>query len=443
MSSDVVILNIKDISKCFEIYEKPVHRLFQTLCAGRKKFYKEFWALQNINFEVCRGNFVGIIGRNGAGKSTLLQIITGTLAATGGTVEKKEGLRIGALLELGSGFNPEFTGRENVYLNATILGLTRDEIDQHYQEIVDFADIGEFIDQPVKNYSSGMMLRLAFAVQTFVKPDILIVDEALAVGDALFQRKCYAHIDKLKQEGTALLLVSHDTETIKQRCDHVLFLKDGCGYFYDDVKQGVLDYMRYLFPHEESSESGSPENLVNTAEEKSETPAEEFVLTSIPSNKDDCWGGGGGTITEIRLRGLLAPNILVTPGKLRIEIDFNWDPAFLSQKIAECGYEPNLMAGIRFADVKNNIIFETNNNIEHIHFDPFCGSKSATASFDVDLCMMKSGNLFLTVAIAVGNMSANFPIFWNVDLIQLQVQSPLMVTGLVYCPTKFSFEARA
>ena len=188
-SDDDIVLSVKDVSKCFEMYEKPVHRLYQTLCAGKKKFYKEFWALRDISFDVHRGECVGIIGRNGAGKSTLLQIITGTLAPTGGSVSLKG--RVAALLELGSGFNPEFTGRENVYLNGSILGLTHEEIDARYQDIIAFADIGDFISQPVKTYSSGMMVRLAFAVNAFVDPDVLIVDEALAVGDVAFQVKCY------------------------------------------------------------------------------------------------------------------------------------------------------------------------------------------------------------------------------------------------------------
>ena len=176
MSSDVV-LSVKNVSKCFEMYEKPVHRLYQTLCAGRYRFYKEFWALKGISFDVRRGECVGIIGKNGAGKSTLLQIITGTLTQTSGEVHVAG--RVAALLELGSGFNPEFTGRENVYLNASILGLSHEETSSRFQSILDFADIGDFIDQPVKTYSSGMMVRLAFAVQILTDPDVLIVDEAL------------------------------------------------------------------------------------------------------------------------------------------------------------------------------------------------------------------------------------------------------------------------
>ena len=224
MSSEPV-LRVQHVSKCFEIYEKPVHRLFQMICAGRHRFYREFWALRDVSLEVRKGECIGIVGRNGAGKSTLLQIIAGVLRPTDGTVERSG--RIAALLELGSGFNPEFTGRENVSLNASILGLSPKELDEKYHEIASFADIGDFMDQPVKTYSTGMMLRLAFAVQVISEPDILIVDEALAVGDIFFQQKCFAHLRKLVGQGTTVLFVSHDTAMIRSFCDRALYLKQG------------------------------------------------------------------------------------------------------------------------------------------------------------------------------------------------------------------------
>ena len=241
MTSNDVILSVKNVSKCFEIYEKPVHRLYQTLCAGRKKFYKEFWALKDVSFDVHRGECVGVIGRNGAGKSTLLQIITGTLAASSGVVSAKG--RIAALLELGSGFNPEFTGKENVYLNASILGLSKEEIDARYQEIIDFADIGEFVDQPVKTYSSGMMARLAYAVNAHVDADILIVDEALAVGDAFFQQKCLLHMKKMLESGVSMLFVSHSTATVREICQKSLYLNMGRQVVFSDSASAVERYL--------------------------------------------------------------------------------------------------------------------------------------------------------------------------------------------------------
>ena len=226
MSSDNdIVLSVRNVSKCFEMYEKPVHRLFQTLCAGKRKFYKEFWALRDISFDVMAGECVGIIGRNGAGKSTLLQIITGTLSPTAGSV--KISGRVAALLELGSGFNPEFTGRENIFLNGAILGLSKAEIDSHYDEILAFADIGDFINQPVKTYSSGMLVRLAFAVQAMCNPDVMIVDEALAVGDVFFQQKCIRKIKNLIAAGTTVLFVSHSMATVQSFCSRCIYLKHG------------------------------------------------------------------------------------------------------------------------------------------------------------------------------------------------------------------------
>ena len=225
MSSDVV-LRVSNVGKCYEMYSAPHYRLFQTLFHGRRQFYKEFWALSDISFEVKRGECVGIIGRNGSGKSTLLQIIAGTLAPTSGNVEVNG--RVSALLELGSGFNPEFTGRENVYMNGAILGLSKAQINEKFDEIAAFADIGEFIEQPVKIYSSGMMVRLAFATAINVDPDILIVDEALSVGDMFFQAKCMVKIKSIiEDKGMTLLFVSHDTGAVKALCQKAILLDSG------------------------------------------------------------------------------------------------------------------------------------------------------------------------------------------------------------------------
>ena len=244
MSSDDVVLSVRNISKCFEIYEKPVHRLYQTLLAGRRKFYKEFWALKDVSFDVRRGECVGIVGKNGAGKSTLLQIITGTLAPSSGEVQVRG--RVAALLELGSGFNPEFTGRDNVYLNASILGLSRREIDERYDDIVAFADIGDFVDQPVKTYSSGMLVRLAFAVVAHVDADILIVDEALSVGDAFFQQKCMRFMRKFMADHT-LLFVSHDTGAVAGFCQRGILLNCGNVELIADAKTVVQRYLKNLY----------------------------------------------------------------------------------------------------------------------------------------------------------------------------------------------------
>lgn len=224
-SADEVAIRIRGLSKCYHIYSKPRDRLLQMLARGRKRFYSEFWALKDVSFDVGRGETVGIVGRNGSGKSTLLQMICGTLTPTGGTVSLDG--RIAALLELGSGFNPEFTGRENVYMNASILGLSKDEIDVRFDDIAAFADIGGFIDQPVKTYSSGMMVRLAFSVSINIDPQILVVDEALSVGDELFQRKCFSRIEQIRENGATILFVSHSGSAVVELCDRAVLLDSG------------------------------------------------------------------------------------------------------------------------------------------------------------------------------------------------------------------------
>ena len=220
-----VALSVQGLSKCYQIYARPQDRLLQSLWRGRRQFYREFWALRDVSFELARGEAVAIIGRNGSGKSTLLQLIAGTLAPTAGSVRTAG--RVAALLELGSGFNPEFTGRENVAMNAAILGLEGDEIRRRMPEIEAFAEIGEFIDQPVKTYSSGMLMRLAFAVSVTVEPEILIVDEALSVGDIVFNFRCLARLRQLVASGATLLFVSHDLNMVRAFCSRAVYLKAG------------------------------------------------------------------------------------------------------------------------------------------------------------------------------------------------------------------------
>ncbi len=233
---------IHTLSKCFRIYKRPQDRLLQAVIGPRHKLFQEFWALRNVSLEVGRGEALGVIGRNGSGKSTLLQLICGTLIPTSGQVQISG--RLGALLELGSGFNPEFTGRENIYLNASLLGLSKRRTDERLDDILAFADIGDFVDQPVKTYSSGMALRLAFAVQAHVDPDILIVDEALAVGDEMFQRKCFRRLEDLRASGTSILLVTHNCHQIIQYCDRAALLHRGRLELVGSPKEVTTVYQR-------------------------------------------------------------------------------------------------------------------------------------------------------------------------------------------------------
>jgi lipopolysaccharide transport system ATP-binding protein len=237
--SDVAI-RANNLSKVYHVYERPRDRLLQMVAGWRRNYFTEFSALHNASFEIKRGEAVGIIGRNGSGKSTLLQIIAGTLYPSSGTAEVRG--RIAALLELGSGFNPEFSGRENVYLNGRILGLSRKEIDDRFNDIVNFSEIADFIDRPVKTYSSGMFVRLAFSVQVFSQPEILIVDEALSVGDVFFQQKCFKHIRELQARGITLLFVSHDMVAIRTICTRALLMNHGHLEFNGAPEEAVSRY---------------------------------------------------------------------------------------------------------------------------------------------------------------------------------------------------------
>ena len=253
-------IKVNDVSKLYKLYDKPSDRFKEALGLTKEKKYKEHYALHNVSFDVKKGQTVGIIGTNGSGKSTILKIITGVLSATEGDVEV-EG-RISALLELGAGFNQEYTGMENIYLNGTMMGYTREEVDARVQMILDFADIGDFINQPVKSYSSGMFARLAFAVAINVEPDVLIVDEALSVGDIFFQNKCFRRIENLKEKGVTILYVSHDLASVKEMCDKALWLEHGQIKMYGDCTEVCNEYSNALLRNKD--EMYSEESLGNT-----------------------------------------------------------------------------------------------------------------------------------------------------------------------------------
>lgn len=267
--SDNIAISAINLGKCYLLWSNPRDRLKHSLRSNlsrlfpisSKNYHSEFWALRDISFEVRRGETLGIIGRNGSGKSTLLQILCGTLTPTRGTYETRG--RISALLELGSGFNPEFTGKENVYMNASILGLSREEIDERYESIVDFADIGQFIDHPIKTYSSGMYVRLAFAVAIRVEPEILVVDEALAVGDAFFVRKCMRCMRNFQEKGT-LIFVSHSTESVVNLCHRAILLDEGRIAAIGRSKEVCDFYLKAQFSKLQEVEAGIKDNSVES-----------------------------------------------------------------------------------------------------------------------------------------------------------------------------------
>lgn len=255
MEDRAIAIQVKDLEKAYKLYEKPSDRLKEALGLSRRKRYKEHYALKGVNMTVCQGETVGIIGTNGSGKSTILKLITGVLNPTSGSVTVNG--RISALLELGAGFNMEYNGIENIYLNGTMIGFTKKEIDERMEDILSFADIGEYVYQPVKTYSSGMFVRLAFAVAINIDPEILIVDEALSVGDVFFQAKCYHKFEEFKKMGKTILFVSHDLSSISKYCDRVVLLNQGVKLGEGAPKEMIDAYKQvlvgqYPIPEEES-----------------------------------------------------------------------------------------------------------------------------------------------------------------------------------------------
>ncbi|MFS2156626.1 ABC transporter ATP-binding protein [Pseudomonas sp. Pseusp122] len=315
MSSEDIAISVRDISKCFYTYEKPFDRLKHSLIPRLQRrlgmqqtaYGREFWALRNIDFEVMRGETVGIVGRNGSGKSTLLQIICGTLMPTAGAVQTYG--RVAALLELGSGFNPEFTGRENVYLNASVLGLSREEVDERFDAIAGFADIGDFIEQPVKAYSSGMVVRLAFAVQAQIDPQILIVDEALSVGDARFQAKCFERLRQLKENGTSILLVTHASEQVVTHCNRAILLEQSRVAMIGPSRAVINRYLDLLFGREKPVDMPSAPEIARRLEStvlEADQPLLSFgseVFATRPgfNPHEYRWGDGAASLLDFRL----------------------------------------------------------------------------------------------------------------------------------------------
>jgi len=263
-------IQVDQVSKKYHLYRRPSDRLKQMLGGWRRNYYSEFAALKDISFQVDRGETVGIVGRNGSGKSTLLQVICGTVAASSGSINVDG--RIAALLELGAGFNPEFSGRENVYLNGSLLGLSRDDMDERFESIAAFADIGEFIDHPVKTYSSGMYVRLAFATAINADPDILVIDEALSVGDEAFRRKCFARIEQIKNSGATILFVSHSASSILQLCSRAILLDQGEKLLEGSPKLVINQYQRLINLEGEEAKAARAD-IIESAKKPAESTA--------------------------------------------------------------------------------------------------------------------------------------------------------------------------
>ena len=347
MAEDIAI-SVNDVSKMYKLYDNPMDRLKESLGLSRKKKYKEHYALNHVSFQVHKGETVGIIGTNGSGKSTILKIITGVLSPTGGEVSVNG--RISALLELGAGFNGEYSGLENVYLNGSMIGFSREEIDAKLQSILDFADIGEFIHQPVKTYSSGMFVRLAFAVAINIDPEILIVDEALSVGDVFFQAKCYRKFEEFKEMGKTILFVSHDLSSIGKYCDRVVLLNKGEKLAEGGAKEMVNLYRRVLVNQYDDAdlEEGAENSEAGQDGQLTDGTAGEIV------SKKEHAGGGRAMKDSLNLN----PKVLEYGSKLGEIVDFAIrDDTGMITNVIEKGKEFSVQMKVRFQADVNDPIF--------------------------------------------------------------------------------------
>lgn len=418
-------IEVSGLSKCFQIYERPSDRLKQMLMRGRKQYYKEFWALRDVSFKINKGETVGVIGRNGSGKSTLLQMICGTLNPTSGTVNTFG--RIAALLELGSGFNPEFTGRENVYLNATVLGLTKDEIDERFDDIAAFADIGQFIEQPVKTYSSGMMVRLAFAVQAQVNPSILIVDEALAVGDAKFQARCFERLKQLKEGGTSILLVTHSTEQIVMHCSRAVLLDHGNVIAIGEPNSVVNCYLDLLFGKTRNISEllVAPEtSSVLTEHSPRRLNFEADVFAERPNYNpfEYRWGDGAAKIIDFCLlsEGDIYPTSLDTGSTMLLE---------LAVKFVEKLERP--IFGITIKTKEGVTVYGTNSEKLGTAEFKAKGQAGEVVALRISfVCILAPGDYFISLGIATSEGAEIIPHDRRYDSIHFQVRPATTFFGL-------------
>lgn len=428
MCSEIAI-QVENVSKQFRLFKRPKDRLLQALFKN-KTYYTPFDALRQVSFSVKRGETVGIIGRNGSGKSTLLQMICGTLAPTDGHIQVHG--RVAALLELGAGFNPEFTGRENVYLNGAILGLSKAEMDARLADILHFAEIGDFIDQPVKTYSSGMYVRLAFAVIAHVDADILIIDEALAVGDALFTQKCMRFLREFKQQGT-ILFVSHDSAAVTNLCDRAVWLHQGEMRAVGDAKSVCEDYLAMLFGSQNSTEKRAAAPILPV--EKWVDQRREWLnhsnlrndLEVFTFNPDQAgFGQGAARIADVHLEDLNGHALHWVVGgelvRLIVQIQVTQD---LDQPIV----------GFYVKDRLGQTLFGDNTYLS------YCDQPKAVAEgqllracFEFPMPILPQGDYSIAVAVANGTQEDHIQHHWIHDALLFQSHSSAHATGLVGIP---------
>jgi lipopolysaccharide transport system ATP-binding protein len=439
---DGVAIRVKNLSKCYQIYENPRDRLKQFVMprlqrlGGRpqQQYYREFWALKDVSFEIRKGDSIGIIGRNGSGKSTLLQIVCGTLHPSNGQIEVNG--RVAALLELGSGFNPEFTGRENVFMNASVLGLTRQQTEARFAEIEAFADIGDFIDQPVKTYSSGMMVRLAFAVIAHVDADILVIDEALAVGDAFFTQKCMRFLRAFMKTGT-VLFVSHDTSAVKSLCNHAIWIEKGKALQEGSPKDVCESYLEAFYEAQQGKSSTTKLKAIKTRDSDRPHKDQRLAFINASNLRNDLqvfkfdpeagsFGNGGAQITAVEfLDKDDSPLSWVVGGEL------------VTLAVQATAHERlnGPIIGFYIKDRLGQSLFGDNTYLSHVD-EQLVGAAGdeLRAEFTFLMPVLPPGDYSVNVAIASGTQEQHIQHHWITDAVMFKSESSSSSTGLIGIP---------
>lgn len=426
-------IEVERLSKCYQIYAKPSDRLKQMLMRGRRKYYREFWALQDVSFQVKKGETVAVIGKNGSGKSTLLQIICGTLNPTGGDV--KVNGRVAALLELGAGFNSEYTGVENIYMSASLYGLNKEEIDKRFNSICEFAEIGEHIHQPVKTYSSGMYVRLAFAIIVHVDADILIIDEALSVGDAFFNQKCMKFIRSFKKNGT-IIFVSHDMSAVSSLCDRAVWLNGGKIASLGFVEEVTNEYLNVVM--------NNLTRLVESPKKNINLPI--LKLSRIHDSAYDALIAKG--VNYNRLNLLSSNNFHDQEFKeLTCALfDSNNEPIVyveggeLVSLIVEVKVEKTISSpilGFSIKDKNGQYLFGENTYQDYCEYDCTVENNgSIRAEFDFYMPWLKVGTYIVQVAFADGDLQDHKQICWIHDALKFESRCESISMGLIGIPMK-------
>lgn len=402
----MTVIGVQNLSKIYKLYDSKKDRLKEAVSPLKKKYHRDFYALKDISFEVKQGETVGLIGKNGSGKSTLLKMITGLVTPTSGNITVNG--KVSALLELGAGFNPEYTGLENIYLNGTIMGFTREEMDAKLDDIVSFADIGDFIHQPVKMYSSGMAIRLAFAVAINVEPDILIIDEALAVGDIRFQQKCYRKINSFREQGKTILFCTHDTGAVLNLCSTCLWLHDGQIKSYGEPDEVAEDYKAYMF-FERSKTEVQNVDTVKTA------PTEKQALPWVSVKNCAYYGEGDAEITEVCFyKQETGQAVTVLRGGEEVVIGI--------KAVALSNIDTPIYGFL----VKNSYgvtVYGTNTFIESANIPALSPNEVVEIHFPHTFPSLANGNYAVDVAISEGTQGVHVNHCWKYDVFCFSVEN--------------------